>query len=101
MYDTKKATFFSSYVLVTACLIAILQDTNWMLFTGGMARASYGDKHTVTLMKGEEKHTVFDLTSKVQDFAVIFHQTSNNNSPQSLVILCEEELVAVDLTDDK
>ena len=74
------------------------EDINWMLFTGGMARASYGDKHTVTLMKGDEKHTVFDLTSKVQDFTVI---TRDNGTPQSLLILCEEELVAVDLTDDK
>ena len=69
------------------------------MFTGGMARASYGDKHTVTLMKGEEKHTVFDLTSKVQDFAVIFRE--NGTQPQCLLILCEEELVAADLTNDK
>ena len=70
-----------------------------MLFTGGMARASYGDKHTVTLMKGDEKHTVFDLTSKVQDFTVILREDSG--CPQSLMILCEEELVTVDLTNDK
>ena len=42
-----------------------------MVFNGGMPRASYGDKHTVTVMKGEDKHTVFDLSSKVADFLVI------------------------------
>ena len=42
-----------------------------MVFNGGMPRASYGDKHTVTVMKGEEKHAVFDLSSKVMDFHVM------------------------------
>ena len=66
-----------------------------MVFNGGMPRASYGDKHTVTVMKGEEKHTVFDLSSKVMDFHVI-----KNHGAESILILTEEELVAVDLTDD-
>ena len=69
--------------------------TTWMVFNGGMPRASYGDKHTVTIMKGEEKHAVFDLSSKVMDFHVI-----KNNGAESILILTEEELVAVDLTDD-
>ena len=69
--------------------------TTWMVFNGGMPRASYGDKHTVTVMKGEEKHTVFDLSSKVIDFHVI-----KNNGAESILILTEEELVTVDLTDD-
>ena len=46
-------------------------------------------------MKGEEKHSVFDLTSKVIDFSVI---TEENGDPTTLVILAEEELVLVDLT---
>ena len=68
-----------------------------MVFNGGMPRASYGDKHTVTVMKGDEKHTVFDLSSKVSDFLVM---NSDSGAPISLLILTEEELVAVDLTDD-
>ena len=63
-----------------------------------MPRASYGDKFTVTAMKGEDKHTVFDVTSKVVDFLLI--RDPNSSAPQSLLILAEEELVAVDMTDD-
>jgi lethal(2) giant larvae protein len=51
-------------------------------------------------MKGEEKHTVFDLTSKVVDFLLITNQASGSSAPQSLLILAEEELVAIDMTDD-
>merc|ERR1719376_197780 len=87
---------------------ADLDDTNWMLFSGGMARASYGDRHTVTLMKGDEKHTVFDLTSKVNDFLVVYDDvtndddvtTTNKKNPSCLLILAEEEIVAIDLKDD-
>jgi lethal(2) giant larvae protein len=60
-----------------------------------MPRASYGDKFTVTIMKGEEKHTVLDLTSKVIDFEVVL---GSDNAPKSLLVLAEEELVAIDLT---
>ena len=68
---------------------------NWTVFAGGMPRASYGDKFTVTVMKGEEKHSVFDLTSKIVDFAVI---EDENHGPAALVVLAEEELVTVDLS---
>ena len=68
-----------------------------MVFNGGMPRASYGDKHTVTVMKGEEKHTVFDLSSKVADFIVMNRESGR---PSTLLILTEEELVAVDLADE-
>jgi len=69
----------------------------WMVFNGGMPRASYGDKHTVTVMKGEEKHTVFDLSSKAIDFLIM---NNDSGAPSALLILTEEELVAIDLTDD-
>ena len=69
-----------------------------MAFNGGMPRASYGDKHTVTVMKGDEKHTVFDLSSKVSDFLVM--NSEGSSAPSTLMILTEEELVAIDLTDE-
>ena len=68
----------------------------WTVFSGGMPRASYGDKFTVTVMKGEEKHSVFDLTSKISDFVMI----EDSAGPNTLVILAEEELAAVDLQTD-
>ena len=69
-----------------------------------MPRASYGDKYTVTVMKnsggsenddGSEdgKHVVLDLTSKVVDFLLV-------PEGRLLLVLAEEELVAVDLTEE-
>ena len=81
----------------TKYVLFICFRTTWMVFNGGMPRASYGDKNTVTVMKGEEKHVVFDLSSKVSDFLVM---NSESGAPSSLLILTEEELVTVDLTDD-
>ena len=64
-----------------------------------MPRASYSDKFTVTVMKGEEKHVVFDLSSKIIDFRLV-SAAGDSSVPESLLILAEEELVAVDLTED-
>ena len=41
-----------------------------MIFAGGMPRASYGDRHTVTAMQGA-MHQVFDFTSRVVDFVTL------------------------------
>lgn len=44
----------------------------FIIFAGGMPRASYGDRHTVTIMQGANNiHTVLDFTSKVVDFITI------------------------------
>lgn len=42
-----------------------------MIFSGGMPRASYGDKYTVTIMQGDAEHIVLDFTSKVIDFVTL------------------------------
>lgn len=70
--------------------------TAWLVFSGGMPRASYGDKFTVTVMQGEDTHVVFDLSSKIIDFQLI-HGSPSERAPDSLVILAEEELVVIDL----
>lgn len=66
-----------------------------------MQRASYGDRHTITVMS-KNKHIVFDFTSKVIDFFTVFPKDEGNNenpaSPEALIVLAEEELVAIDLT---
>jgi len=41
-----------------------------MIFAGGMPRASYGDRFTVSAMHGDS-HVVFDFTSKVIDFVTL------------------------------
>ena len=68
----------------------------WGVFSGGMPRASYGGKFTVSVMRNieeEELHTVFDLTSKIIDWVVV----EQEDTPDSLLGLSEEELVCVDL----
>ncbi|KAL3875892.1 hypothetical protein ACJMK2_033799 [Sinanodonta woodiana] len=81
---------------------------NFVIFSGGMPRASYGDRHTVSIMQGSN-HVVFDLTSKIVDFISITRAMENDtederaeyDEPHSLIILVEEELVIVDLDSPK
>lgn len=72
-----------------------------------MPRSSYGDRHTITAMTAA-KHVVFDLTSKVIDFFTVMPKQEENGDkgksketigPEALVILAEEEIIAIDLTD--
>jgi lethal(2) giant larvae protein len=47
---------------------------DFIIFSGGMPRASYNDKNTVSIIQGTPesgKHHVLDFTSKVIDFLVI------------------------------
>ncbi|CAH2037874.1 unnamed protein product, partial [Iphiclides podalirius] len=90
------------------------------IYAGGMPRASYSDKYTVTIQQGE-KHVAFDFTSRVIDFftttavppdgvplqeerpetpAQISAQTVNQVAA-ALVVLAEEELVVIDLCDSR
>ncbi|KAM3964532.1 LLGL domain-containing protein l(2)gl isoform 4-T4 [Aphomia sociella] len=89
-----------------------------LIYAGGMPRASYSDKYTVTVQQGE-KHVAFDFTSRVIDFftttpvppdgaplqeerpdtpALMQLQTVNQVAA-ALVVLAEEELVVIDLCD--
>ncbi|XP_055877126.1 lethal(2) giant larvae protein homolog 1 isoform X2 [Biomphalaria glabrata] len=73
-----------------------------IVISGGMPRASYGDRHTVSIMQGDN-HVVADLTSRVVDFLTINRADekdaieTDRDDPQALVILAEEELVVLDL----
>ena len=42
-----------------------------VVFSGGLPRASYGDKHAVSLLQGNSVQVVFEFTSKVLDFLII------------------------------
>ena len=75
--------------------------STWNIFSGGMPRASYGDKYSVSVMKNvddQENHTVFDLSSKVIDWLIV--ENVDSGSPECLLVLSEEELVCVDLATD-
>ncbi|XP_043284182.1 lethal(2) giant larvae protein homolog 1 isoform X3 [Venturia canescens] len=80
------------------------EEEELILFSGGMPRSSYGDRHTITAMTSS-KHVVFDLTSKVIDFFTVMPKQEDESKdkeivgPEALVILAEEEIIAIDLTD--
>uniref|UniRef100_A0A665WS08 Lethal giant larvae homologue 2 domain-containing protein n=1 Tax=Echeneis naucrates TaxID=173247 RepID=A0A665WS08_ECHNA len=59
---------------------------------GGMPRASYGDRHCLTIQQDKE-HITLDFTSRVIDFFTI----QKFDDPSALVVLLEEELVVIDL----
>ncbi|XP_008203812.1 lethal(2) giant larvae protein homolog 1 isoform X3 [Nasonia vitripennis] len=90
-------------------------DDELILFSGGMQRSVHSDRHTITVKQEgkNKKHVVFDFTSKVIDFFTILpkkkqpqdgdeekdEKAKNTESPEALIVLAEEELIAIDLTD--
>lgn len=83
-------------------------DEQLIVFSGGMPRASYSDKYTVSAILGE-KHVAFEFTSKVIDFFVVCKATEETSEdeppvasePEALIVLAEEELVALDLESEE
>ncbi|KAJ1130102.1 hypothetical protein NDU88_008458 [Pleurodeles waltl] len=70
----------------------------YIVFQGGMPRASYGDRHSISVIHGSQQ-TAFDFTSRVIDFFVISNTDleAEFDDPIALVVLAEEELVVIDL----
>ncbi|XP_044309508.1 LLGL scribble cell polarity complex component 2 isoform X1 [Varanus komodoensis] len=70
----------------------------YIIFQGGMPRASYGDRHSISVIHGNQQ-TAFDFTSRVIDFFVIATADpfAEFDDPSALVVLAEEELVVIDL----
>jgi len=63
-------------------MISLLRDP-YTIFSGGMPRASYGDRHTISVMQGNSNnHVVFDFTSKVVDFVVITRADENDTDDE-------------------
>uniref|UniRef100_A0A8C9Y3W1 LLGL scribble cell polarity complex component 1 n=1 Tax=Sander lucioperca TaxID=283035 RepID=A0A8C9Y3W1_SANLU len=69
-----------------------------LLYSGGMPRASYGDRHCLTIQQ-DKHHVTFDFTSRVIDFFTVhsIDQEKEFDEPSALVVLLEEELVVIDL----
>uniref|UniRef100_A0A8C3GBF1 LLGL scribble cell polarity complex component 2 n=1 Tax=Cyclopterus lumpus TaxID=8103 RepID=A0A8C3GBF1_CYCLU len=63
----------------------------FLLFSGGMPRASYGDRHCITVIHSKT-HVALDFTSRIIDFFL-----DCPLYPSALVVLVEEELVVIDL----
>ncbi|XP_066471976.1 LLGL scribble cell polarity complex component 2 isoform X2 [Tiliqua scincoides] len=70
----------------------------YIIFQGGMPRASYGDRHSISVIHGNQQ-TAFDFTSRVIDFFVIANADpfAEFDDPSAMVVLAEEELVVIDL----
>uniref|UniRef100_A0A8C5EBM9 Lethal giant larvae homologue 2 domain-containing protein n=1 Tax=Gouania willdenowi TaxID=441366 RepID=A0A8C5EBM9_GOUWI len=64
-----------------------------LLYSGGMPRATYGDRHCLTIQQDKD-HITLDFTSRVIDF---FTPDDVFDDPSALVVLLEEELVVIDL----
>lgn len=97
---------------------------HFIIFSGGMPRASYGDRHCVSILQGQSLVTL-DFTSRVIDFFTVHHTEPEEgrrpalrnrarlglppqpdisllcllefDNPSALVVLVEEELVVLDL----
>ncbi|XP_061472152.1 LLGL scribble cell polarity complex component 2 isoform X2 [Rhineura floridana] len=71
----------------------------YIIFQGGMPRASYGDRHSISVIYGN-RQIAFDFTSRVIDFFVIASADpfAEFDDPSALLVLAEEELVVIDLT---
>lgn len=74
------------------------QGSPFTIFQGGMPRASYGDRHCISVAH-QGQQTAFDFTSRVIDFVVLGEADSAAafDDPSALVVLAEEELVVIDL----
>ncbi|XP_053197208.1 LLGL scribble cell polarity complex component 2 isoform X3 [Scomber japonicus] len=68
----------------------------FLVFSGGMPRASYGDRHCITVIHSKT-HVALDFTSRIIDFFVIRDAAQKTEDPSALVVLVEEELVVIDL----
>ncbi|KAM8945886.1 LLGL scribble cell polarity complex component 2 [Pelodytes ibericus] len=70
----------------------------YIVFQGGMPMASYGDRHSISVVHGNQQ-TAFDFTSRIIDHIVIANSdpSAEYDDPRALLVLAEEELVAIDL----
>ncbi|XP_014676770.1 PREDICTED: LOW QUALITY PROTEIN: lethal(2) giant larvae protein homolog 1-like [Priapulus caudatus] len=57
----------------------------YVVFRGGMPRASYGDRNTVSMMRGDA-HVVFDFTSKIIEFIVLSDAEENDGRWTTLTL---------------
>uniref|UniRef100_A0A8C7K0D9 LLGL scribble cell polarity complex component 2 n=1 Tax=Oncorhynchus kisutch TaxID=8019 RepID=A0A8C7K0D9_ONCKI len=62
----------------------------FLFLSGGMPRASYGDRHCISVIHSKT-HVALDFTSRIIDFF------GDTREPSALVVLVEEELVVIDL----
>ena len=52
------------------CVCVCVSRPPFLLFSGGMPRASYGDRHCISVIHGKT-HVALDFTSRIIDYFVI------------------------------
>lgn len=55
-----------------------------LLYSGGMPRASYGDRHCLTIQQDKE-HVTLDFTSRVIDFFTIHNMEPDKGDGPTLI----------------
>ena len=95
---------------VSKCVVKTCRNEQpFVIFSGGCPRVNYSDKISISVIQGDSAHVCFDFTSKIVDFLTIdkpqVDKTASNtlvtyDNPQALVVLLEEELVAIDLVSE-
>ncbi|XP_053565009.1 LLGL scribble cell polarity complex component 2 isoform X2 [Bombina bombina] len=77
---------------------SVRRGSPYIVFQGGMPMASYGDRHSISVVHGNQQ-TAFDFTSRIIDHVVISSAdpSAEYDDPRALLVLAEEELVAIDL----
>jgi lethal(2) giant larvae protein len=80
---------------INSNFIFFREECGIFVFGGGMPRLAYGDRYTLSVVKGENTHATYDFTSKVIDFCLISDVTTGQ--AEALVVLAEEELIVIDL----
>uniref|UniRef100_A0A834R408 Lethal(2) giant larvae -like protein 1 n=1 Tax=Sarcoptes scabiei TaxID=52283 RepID=A0A834R408_SARSC len=76
-------------------------EGEYYIFNGGMPRASYSDKQTVSIIftskeSKNEKNIALDFSSKIVDFLLVYSDTDCTKL-NALVVLAIEEIVVIDL----
>ncbi|XP_034242860.1 lethal(2) giant larvae protein homolog 1 isoform X2 [Thrips palmi] len=74
------------------------EGEDMVIFSGGLQRATHSDRYCITVSQGE-KIVVFDFTSKIVDFFTVSPR-EDATGPEALIVLAEEEIVAIDLQGD-
>ncbi|XP_068120557.1 LOW QUALITY PROTEIN: LLGL scribble cell polarity complex component 2 [Hyperolius riggenbachi] len=78
--------------------LTVRRGSPYIVFQGGMPMASYGDRHSISVVHGNQQ-VAFDFTSRIIDHLVVANSDPSfeHDDPQALLVLAEEELVAIDL----
>lgn len=84
MFDFVFEVVLASYFSI--CRIFLLR-LPYIIFQGGMPRASYGDRHSISVIHGSQQ-IAFDFTSRVIDFFIIF--SSEPTAGMWLQVITEE-----------